>query len=206
MNARSPGLLGAVLCLAACGQAVAASPAVAVPPSRAVLGIDQLADPGFTRYGALAAATPVEFAGGDTSLAASLRRDGFSAAATVRYTRQADFAVADGPLDVTASAAAFSTSTGASAAFHQVAGADDDAAGAVAVSTGPLGDEAHADSTVRALPNGLEAVQLAVVWRVANMLNVLVLRGRSGGTTLADALVLAEAQTANELGGGSAGS
>jgi hypothetical protein len=67
----------------------------------------------------------------------------------------------------------------------------DTADGAAAVSTGPLGDEAHADSIVRSTPGGLQAVQITLEWRNSNVLNLLVVRGRYGGTRLDDALVLA---------------
>jgi urocanate hydratase len=192
----------AALCLAACSQAAAGAPTLMVQPARALLTIDQLADPGFTRYSPASQANALQLSG-STTAAAALQRDGFLSGATVRYTRQTEFAVADGPLDVISDVARFSAAAGAAKAFSTLAAAADAASGATAVSTGPLGDEGHADSIVRALPDGLEAVQLTVIWRVENDVNILVLRGRSGGTTLDDALVLAEAQTANELGGGS---
>ena len=71
--------------------------------------------------------------------------------------------------------------------------------GAVPTSTGPLGDEAHAISVVRTTSGGLQAVEITVVWRVGNLVNIIVARGRYGGTRLDDALVLAGLQTQNEL-------
>jgi hypothetical protein len=41
------------------------------------------------------------------------------------------------------------------------------------------------------------------VWRVANLVNLIVARGRYGGTRLDDALVLAGVQTQNEGAPGS---
>jgi len=42
------------------------------------------------------------------------------------------------------------------------------------------------------------------VWRVANLVNIIIARGRYGGTRLDDALVLAGVQTQNEAATGSA--
>ena len=68
------------------------------------------------------------------------------------------------------------------------------------MSAGPLGDEAHADSLVMTAPDGVQAVQVTLEWRVANLVVVLIARGRYGGTRLDDALVLAHRQTSIQLG------
>ena len=57
-----------------------------------------------------------------------------------------------------------------------------------------------ATSLVRTTAGGLPAVQITVVWRVDNVVNVIIARGRYGGTRLDDALVLAGVQTQNETG------
>jgi hypothetical protein len=44
------------------------------------------------------------------------------------------------------------------------------------------------------------AVEITVEWRVNNLLDILVVRGRYGGTRLDDALLLAHRQTVPELG------
>ena len=183
--------------LAACSGVAASSPAVTASPLQSLLRIDQLAHPGFTVYAGPHSESAVDLAG-SSSAAAGLNADGFSAAATVRYTRQDDFTVADGPLDVTSTAERFANADGANSAFSADVARLDAVAGATAISTGPLGDAAHAEQEVRRLPNGLAAVQYTVEWRVANVVNVIVIRGRQGGTTLQDALTLAYAQVDNE--------
>jgi len=122
---------------------------------------------------------------------------GFEAASTVRYTRTADFATSNGPLDITSTVERFATPSGAADAYKRDLPALD-AADATPLSTGPLGDAAHADAVVRDTPGGQQAVQITVEWRVANLLNILIVRGRYGGARLADALTLAHRQTANE--------
>ena len=72
--------------------------------------------------------------------------------------------------------------------------------GATPTSTGPLGDEAHAISVVKTTTGGLSAVEITLEWRVGNIVNIIITRGRYGGTRLDDALVLANLQTANETG------
>lgn len=57
---------------------------------------------------------------------------------------------------------------------------------------------------VRTTSGGLQAVEITVVWRVDNLVNIITARGRYGGTRLDDALILAGLQTQNELGGASA--
>jgi hypothetical protein len=44
-------------------------------------------------------------------------------------------------------------------------------------------------------------VQITVAWRVGNVVNLLVLRGRYGGARLDDALILAHRVTSTELAG-----
>jgi hypothetical protein len=95
----------------------------------------------------------------------------------------------------------FGSATGAATLFGKDIARLDDIAGAVAVSAGSLVDAAHA--TTRALvepASGVRVVEITVEWRVANLLDILVVRGRDGGTRPDDALVLAHNQTASELG------
>jgi hypothetical protein len=51
---------------------------------------------------------------------------------------------------------------------------------------------------VRTTSGGLQAVEIDVVWRMGNLVNIIIARGRYGGTRLDDALVLAGVQTQNE--------
>jgi hypothetical protein len=167
-------------------------------PLRDLITLDQLVVPGFT---VISAATHVDasvLAGGDAALASTLAHDGVQSAASVEYQRNVDFGTSNGPIDVVATVERFSASGGAASAYSATVRQLDAIAGAVPASTGPLGDEAHSISVVRTTTGGLQAVEIAVVWRVANLVNVIVARGRYGGTRLDDALVLAGVQTRNE--------
>ncbi|MBV8302558.1 MAG: hypothetical protein JOY68_11605 [Candidatus Dormibacteraeota bacterium] len=199
------GLAASVAALAAagCGSSPSNSQLASVRPLSALVGIDQLPQPGFTVYSAGHAETAEQVAGGSAAVAAALSRDGLQSAASVSYSRQEEFATANGPLQVSATVERFASASGATDAFDADVATLDSSHGAVAVSTGPLGDAAHADSIVRALPDGLLAVQITLEWRDADVIAVLVLRGRDGGTTLQDALTLAAAQQ-DDLVGGSA--
>jgi hypothetical protein len=167
-------------------------------PLRDLITLDQLVVPGFT---VISAATHVDasvLAGGDAALASTLAHDGVQSAASVEYQRNVDFGTSNGPIDVVATVERFSASGGAASAYSATVRQLDAIAGAVPASTGPLGNEAHSISVVRTTTGGLQAVEIAVVWRVANLVNVIVARGRYGGTRLDDALVLAGVQTQNE--------
>jgi hypothetical protein len=183
--------------LAGCAGAAAGVATVTATPLHALLGIDQLGDPGFTVYTAPHQESAVQVAGSAAG-ASRLDADGWLSAASVRYTRQEDFSVADGPVDVISTAERFASAGGAAAAFSDAVASLDAMPGVTQISTGPLGDAAHAVQLVRPLPTGLSAVQYTVEWRVANMLNVLVIRGRNGGTSIEDALGLCYAQDDNE--------
>jgi hypothetical protein len=169
-------------------------------PLRYLIGIDQLVVPNFTASSTAALVDASVLSGGDTSTATALMHDGLQSAARVEYQRAEDFATANGPLDVVATAERFSGISGARSAYladvHQL----DARSGATPTSTGPLGDDAHAISVVKVTAGGLSAVEITIEWRVANLVNIIVARGRYGGTRLEDALVLANRQTANETG------
>ncbi len=76
----------------------------------------------------------------------------------------------------------------------------DKVTGATPTSTGALGDAAHATTRIATSADGVAAIEITVEWRVDNLLDILVVRGRNGGTRLDDALLLAHRQTAIELG------
>jgi hypothetical protein len=94
----------------------------------------------------------------------------------------------------------FASVAGATTAYSTGIRQLDALSGATPTSTGPLGDEAHAISVVKTTTGGLSAVEITLEWRVNNILNILITRGRYGGTRLDDALLLANLQTSNEVG------
>jgi hypothetical protein len=182
--------LALVAIVAGCGTA--APPATLhAAPSTYLLGLDQLVAPDFT-----------DAAAGDTVKAGQLAAAGFTGGATVDFFRQtANLAVANGPVQIGDTVEEFGSAAGAATLFGKDIARLDDIAGAVAVSAGSLGDAAHA--TTRALvepASGVRVVEITVEWRVGNLLDILVVRGRDGGTRPDDALVVAHNQTVSELG------
>ena len=138
-------------------------------------------------------------AGGDQRAASTLSDDGFDAAASISFARTIDFATSNGPIEVIDTVARFAGDSGAHSWFAADTTRRDSEAGEVSISAGSLGDEAHADSVVATAPGGLQAVQITLQWRVANVVVVLQVRGRYGGARLDDALVLAHRQTSTQL-------
>lgn len=185
-----------VVMLSGCGSA-GATLATGNPTSY-LITIDQLIAPNFTVSSAAKHVTADTLANGDSAVAASLATDGLTSAASIEYQRAADFSTANGPLDVVATAMQFASVAGATSAYTAGVRQLDALPGATPTSTGPLGDEAHAISVVKTTTGGLSAVEITLEWRVDNIVNILVTRGRYGGTRLDDALVLANLQTANE--------
>ena len=192
----------AAIMLVACG---AASPSLSTgDPVHDLITIDQLLAPDFTVTSPAARVDAATLASGDSSLASALSKDGLQAAARVEYQRAVDFAVSNGPIDVLSTVERFAAVGGASSAYSASVRQLDAIPGAVPTSTGPLGDEAHAISVVRTTSGGIQAVEITIVWRVGNLVNLVVARGRYGGTRLEDALVLAGVQTRNESAAGTA--
>ena len=201
MAGRMPTLAVAATLLAACGPAVQA-PGYGRDPQTYLLTIDQLVSPGF-----VAQAPPVHqdasaVAHGEAVVAQRLVHSGLLAAATVSYARTVDFPTSNGPVVIIDTVERFASTEGASMSFTADVDARDAMRGEVATSAGMLGDQAHADSLVMTAPDGIAAVQITLEWRVANVVVVLVLRGRYGGTRLEDALLLAHRQTSVQLTGG----
>lgn len=198
---RAVVLVVAAAALSACGPGVPV-PMFSGDPSRFLLRLDQLVSPDFRVYDAAHSLDAAAIATPDAGVVRRLQQGGLQAASTVRYSRLVnfdtrDFATADGPLDVISTVERFATTAGATAVY----GADiraRDASGENPVSTGSLGDAAHADSVVRDTGGGAQAVQITVEWRLDNLVNILVVRGRYGGARLVDALMLAHRQAANE--------
>ena len=191
-------MLALVIVLSACGSARVAL--ATGNPTRYLITIDQLVAPDFTVSSAATHVDATTLANGDASMTAALDKDGLKTAASVEYQRAADFSTANGPLDVVATAMQFASVAGATSAYSAGVSQIDALPGATPTSTGPLGDEAHAISVVKTTTGGLSAVEITVEWRVGNIVNIIITRGRYGGTRLDDALVLANLQTANESG------
>jgi hypothetical protein len=172
-------------------------------PLHYLITIDQLITPDFTVSTAAAHVDASTLAGGDSAVAAALAANGLESAARVEYQRADDFSTSNGPLDVVATVERFATVAGATGAYGAAVHALDAMPNATPTSTGPLGDAAHAISVVKPTAGGLPAVEITVEWRVGNLLDTIITRGRYGGTRLDDALALAGRQTANESGSSS---
>ena len=185
--------------LAGCGATGSAT--LTGDPLHYLISIDQLVVADFTISSPAVHVDGAALANSDATVAAALATAGLQAAATVEYQRDVQFITSNGPLDIVATVERFASIRGASSVYAADVGRLDAMQGAIPASTGPLGDEAHAISTVKTTPDGFMAVEITVEWRVANIVNVIVARGRYGGTRLDDALVLAAKQTANEVGG-----
>jgi hypothetical protein len=174
--------------VAGCGGA--AAPAVLRgEPSGYLLAIDQMVSPDFTLDTPPHTLNPAGIAAG---FLAGAGEEFFRAAGTL--------ADANGPLQVDDTVEEFSSPSGAAAVYGADVARLNALPGATAVSTGALGDAAHATTRTATSPDGSVAVEFTVEWRVDNLLDVLVVRGRNGGTRLDDALLLAHRQTITELG------
>ena len=164
-----------------------------------LLGLDQLKVAEFTAVEAAHTVDAAAVAAGDTALAATVRNAGLGEAATVRYFRAVpELATANGPVDVRSTVLRFGGSAAAHDVYAGMTRHTDAVPSIVPESAGVLGDEAHGDVVETLSPSGVHLVEATVTWRVANLVSVLVVRGRSGGTGLGDALILAHAQAAGE--------
>jgi hypothetical protein len=186
------GVLAAVLA-AGCGSTVVT---LGGSPVRDLLRLDQLPSPDFTVYQAVA---PTGAGWLDPGSAAVIADDGFVAAAQVEYYRPIGFATSNGPITLTAAAARFSASQGAAAALATIDAALDARPGAIRLTIGRLGDSGHAIS-VGGTVDGVQAIEIVVVWRVDNLIDSLVAEGRLGGLQVGQLLPLAASQTADEAG------
>jgi hypothetical protein len=191
--------------LAGCGSAISSTSTARLltgDPVRYLVQIDDLSAPGFTVAEAARATTAAEIAGSDSSLAGALHDGGLKGAAVVRYLHaEPQLATANGPLDVISTVELLASGDGAAEAYASAVRHADAVSGAVAVSTGPLGAQAHADMLVATASDQTQVVQFTVTFRVANAVDVLVTRGRLGGTAIADALIIAGKQAARETAG-----
>jgi hypothetical protein len=170
------------------------------PPAASLLTIDQLVAPDFSVDAAAHAVSAAEVVAGDGLAAPTLRSEGFRAAAGEDFFRDVGMLNdINGPVQIHDTVESFTGIDGAAALFVADVRQLDATRGAIALSTGSLGDQAHCTQRSADVA-GVSAVEITVEWRVRNLLNVLVVRGRLGGTQLNDALLLAHTQTANELG------
>jgi hypothetical protein len=159
-----------------------------------VLRLDQLPTAGFVTD---AAPHPVDVTALSTTaeVVSALRSAGLSGVAGAHYVRQVPvLATANGPLDVVATVAAFAATAGAHDAMGRLVAQVDARPGAGAVSAGDLGAESHAVTETATASDGTPVVQVTVIWRVANLVNEMAVRGRLGGTGLGDAVVIAHRQ------------
>ena len=163
-----------------------------------VLRLDQMPTSGYT-----AAATPqavdpstIFARGADVT---ALRRGGMGQAAMARYLQPAPvLATANGPLDVVATVVAFSGVSGAHQGMQRLTAQVDARPGVGQVSAGDLGSESHATTQTATASDGTVVVEITVLWRVANLLNEMVVRGRQGATGVGDAVIIANRQAAGE--------
>jgi hypothetical protein len=192
-------LVLATCMLAACAGAT--SPQLfEARPSSYLLTIDELQNAEFQTIEG-PAAIGASAVGGNPATGARLAGLGLEAAASVRFFRVvSDVSTTNGPLDVTASVARYRDVNGAAAAFALGIRQTESRAGEQPVSTGPLGDAAHADQVSAKDASGTILMQFTVTWRLGNLVNVVIIRGRYGGARITDALTLADAQVNNELG------
>jgi hypothetical protein len=164
-----------------------------------LLTIDQLKAPGFTAVEAAHSVSTDTLSAGDSTLASALRTAGVSEAATARWFRDVpELSTSNGPVDVRSTVLRLGGNDAAHTAFQSLVRHTDAVPSMTPVSAGALGDESHADVIESASSGGVRVVEVTVTWRVANLVSVVVLRGRNGGTGLGDALVLAHQQAVGE--------
>jgi hypothetical protein len=178
-TARGAAALLFAALLVACGGSSAPAPTLLSRPASAyLLTLDQLRTPGFTVSEGVHRVEAVPAHVVDS--------------ATVRYFREVPtLATANGPVDVRATAYRCDSVGAAQSAFATLTRQADAVPSMLPESAGVLGDEAHADQLSSTSSEGVSLVEVTVTWRTANVVRVLVVRGREGGTGLSDALVLA---------------
>lgn len=190
----------AVALVAGCGSSAAST--LRAAPATYLLTIDQLVAPDFTIDAPPRALSISEAAGGDTAQAGRLASAGYTAGSGVDFFRDpGNIALVNGPVQIDDTVEEFGSAPGAAVLYGRDVARLDAVPGAAAVSTGPLGDAAHATTRLVTDPSsGVRLIEITVEWRVVNLIDILVVRGRVGGTRPDDALLLAHQQTATELG------
>jgi hypothetical protein len=187
----------AALGLVACSSGSSSAAPSATPPGfRAaatayLLGLDQLRVPDFTVDEPPHSVGETVLGAGDAQLALALRAAGLQDAATVRYFRDvADLATSNQFIDVRSTVMRFDGPGAAHRAYLAEVRHTDAVRGIVPVSTDALGDEAHGAQVTAVAPEGVQVVEVTLIVRNDNLVELLVVRGRLGGTGLSDALVL----------------
>lgn len=189
--ARALGILALATLTGGCGGS---GPTLDRDPGSYLVTLDQLPSPDFTIYQAV---RQVGAGWLDSGSSSAVREDGFTRAAEVEFYRDVAFGTSNGPITVSAAAAAFTTAAGATAAMVRLDAALNARHGAVPVSTGALGNGGDA-ITLQGSVDGIGALQITVVWRVDNVVNSVLAEGRLGGLQLDQILPIASTQTANE--------
>jgi hypothetical protein len=191
---------GVATVIAGCGGS---SPSVLLraAPATYLLGVDQMVSPDFSVDTAPHSLAVADIAGTDRGVAQQLTSAGFVAGAAEDFFRAVgSLALANGPVQIRDTAEEFASAGGAANVYGTNISRLDAATGTTAVSTGSLGDAAHATTATVTSPDGVMVIEITVEWRVDNLLDILVVRGRYGGTRPDDALLLAHRQTVIELG------
>ena len=164
-----------------------------------VARLDDMPEPGFAADRAAALASAAEIGGGDAAVAAELKADGMETGAEATYFRPVPaLATANGAIEVMTSAVRFGSLAGAARAYAAAVRRRDAVTGALPLSAGAVGDEAHADMLLVRAPQSVQLVQETVTFRVLNVLDTVVVRGRYGGTRLEDALTVARHQASHQ--------
>ncbi|HEX6492669.1 MAG TPA: hypothetical protein VF112_04100 [Candidatus Dormibacteraeota bacterium] len=163
-----------------------------------VLRLDQMPTSGYTAAVTPRAVNPSTIYSAAADVTA-LRTAGMGGAATARYLQPAPvLATANGPLDVVASVIVFSGVSGAHQGMQRLTAQVDARPGIGQVSAGDLGAESHATTQTATASDGTVVVEITVLWRVANLLNEVVVRGRQGATGVGDAVIIANRQAGAE--------
>jgi hypothetical protein len=175
-------------------------------PLNYLLTVDQMESPDFLIQAQARTLNAAQLNSVTGQNAKAMTRNGFLSGASTEYFRDVGaLSISNGPVDIVATAETFTTPGQASSQFHADIAARESSSKEQPLSTGPLGDEAHADTELAVAPDldQTSVIQITLEWRLGNILNILVVRGRYGGARLTDALQLAGKQTDNELSGGS---
>jgi hypothetical protein len=194
-----------VVLMAACSGATT-SGIYAGPPLNYLLTVDQMESPDFLIQAPARTLNAAQLSSVTGQNAKAMTHNGLLSGASTEYFRDVGaLSISNGPVDIVATAETFTGPSQASNQFHADIAARESSSREQPISTGPLGDEAHADTELAVAPDAdqTSVIQITLEWRLGNILNVLVVRGRYGGARLTDALQLANKQTENELSGGS---
>lgn len=166
-----------------------------------LLRLDELTLPGFTAASAGAPTDATTLAAGDSALASALAAAGVRSAASARYFRSVPtLATANGPIDVLTTVVVCGGASAALSLFDALTKHFDAVPGAIAVSTGHLGDAGHGD-LLEAAQQTVTVAQVTLTWRSGDLVTMLVVRERDTGSPVQDALIVARPQVLRLSGG-----